>query len=277
MTARKFILTLLTLTLLVFVTGIVTAFAQGTAFTYQGRLNDGPNPANGSFDLTFTVYDGTGSGANVVGPILTNSALAVSNGLFTTALDFGAGVFPGSARWLEIGVRTNGGGAFTTLWPRQELTPAPYAITAENVTPGVGLAGTYSSALTLNNPANNISGSFTGDGAGLTNINTATLGGLGAGGFWQLGGNNVSGGQFLGSTNNQPVEIWVNGVRGWRLEPKVNDQNHSGIVNVVGGSPMNYAAPPVYGATISGGGAANYFGAAATNRVLQNFGTVGGG
>jgi hypothetical protein len=25
--------------------------AQGTAFTYQGRLNDGASPANGSYDL----------------------------------------------------------------------------------------------------------------------------------------------------------------------------------------------------------------------------------
>ena len=31
-------------------------FAQGTAFTYQGRLNDGANPANGSYDLTFSVW-----------------------------------------------------------------------------------------------------------------------------------------------------------------------------------------------------------------------------
>src|SRR5438093_7038473 len=30
-----------------------TLFAQGTAFTYQGRLNDGANPASGSYDLRF--------------------------------------------------------------------------------------------------------------------------------------------------------------------------------------------------------------------------------
>ena len=32
----------------------------------------------------------------------------------------------------------------------------------------------------------------------------------------------------------------------------VNDLNHSNIVNVVNGSPVNFVGPGVYGATISG-------------------------
>ena len=31
--------------------------AQGTAFTYQGRLNDGGSPATGNYDLTFALYN----------------------------------------------------------------------------------------------------------------------------------------------------------------------------------------------------------------------------
>ena len=31
------------------------ARAQGTAFTYQGRLNSGTNPATGIYDLRFTI------------------------------------------------------------------------------------------------------------------------------------------------------------------------------------------------------------------------------
>ena len=31
-----------------------TAFAQGTGFSYQGRLNDGGSPATGIYDLRFT-------------------------------------------------------------------------------------------------------------------------------------------------------------------------------------------------------------------------------
>ena len=58
---------------------------------------------------------------------MTNSATAVTNGLFTVALDFDPGVFSGPARWLDIAVRTKGNGTFTTLNLRQALTPSPYA------------------------------------------------------------------------------------------------------------------------------------------------------
>src|SRR5713101_563785 len=102
---------------------LATLFAQDTAFTYQGRLNEGANPATGIYDLRFTIYDSTNNpGAVIAGPLI-NSATTVSNGLFTVMLDFGSGVFTGPGRWLEIAVRTNGGGAFTTLTPRQPLTP----------------------------------------------------------------------------------------------------------------------------------------------------------
>ncbi len=116
--------------------GINQASAQGTAFTYQGRLLNGTNTANGSYDLAFSLYSAVTNGSLIAGP-LTNSATVVSNGLFVATLDFGAGVFTGTNYWLDIAVRTNGGGAFTELTPRQALTPAPYAIYAE----GVGASG----------------------------------------------------------------------------------------------------------------------------------------
>ena len=123
---------------------ISVAVAQGTAFTYQGRLNSGTIPANGSYDLTFALYDAV-SGGTQQGNTVTNSALAVSNGLFTVLLDFGS-QFPGANRWLEIGVCTNGSGTFTTVSPRQQVTSAPYSITAGTVTGPINgasiLAGT---------------------------------------------------------------------------------------------------------------------------------------
>ena len=94
---------------------VMGARAQGTAFTYQGRLNDGANPATGVYDLRFTIYDSTNNPGVVIAGPLTNSATAVSNGLFTVTLDFGPGVFNGAAYWLEVGVRTNTGGTFTAL------------------------------------------------------------------------------------------------------------------------------------------------------------------
>ncbi|MCU0785946.1 MAG: hypothetical protein MUF81_18250, partial [Verrucomicrobia bacterium] len=110
---------------------IVTAAPLGSTFTYQGKLVATGQPANGSYDLKFTLYD-DGSVGNVVGASLTNAATGVTNGLFTVAMDFGSGVFDGDPRWLEIGVRTNGGSVFTTLSPRQALSAVPYAIYAPN-------------------------------------------------------------------------------------------------------------------------------------------------
>jgi len=253
-----------------------SAFAQGTVFTYQGRLTAGTNPANGRYDLTFGLFSVV-SGAGQVGTTETNSAVAVSNGLFTVALDFGAN-FPGANRWLEIGARTNGNGAFTILSPRQRLTATPYAITASRLggaLPSAQLSGTYSSAVTLNNAGN----SFTGNGTGLTNVNAATLGGLNSTNFWKIAGNSstTADTHYLGTTDNQPLELKVNGMRALRLEPTANDASFTNIVNVVGGSSVNFVPAGVVGATIGGGGAGKYRGLSYTNKVTADFGTVGGG
>lgn len=113
-----------------FVMGLQTgAHAQeDTIFTYQGRLNDGAGPANGAYDLKFSIYDSTNQpGVLIAGP-LTNFTVSVTNGLFTVPLDFGVEPFDGSDRWLEIAVRTNGAGSFTALTTRQQFTLTPYAI-----------------------------------------------------------------------------------------------------------------------------------------------------
>ncbi|HLX68943.1 MAG TPA: hypothetical protein VKV04_04870 [Verrucomicrobiae bacterium] len=108
------------------------AFAQGTAFMYQGSLNDSGHPATGSYDLTFTLYDSLNPPGDILGETVTNLGTSISNGLFNATLDFGS-VFDGSGRWLEIGVRTNGGTNFVILNPRQPVLPVPYAIYAGNV------------------------------------------------------------------------------------------------------------------------------------------------
>ena len=142
--------------LLLCCTRLVTAAAPlGAAFTYQGRLAEGNNSANGSYDLKFMLYDAASGGSAVAGP-RTNNEVGVSNGLFTVTVDFGA-VFDGNARWLEIGVRTNGGGAFATLAPRQPLTPSPYALYA----PSAGTAATATTAASANSvAATNITGTL---------------------------------------------------------------------------------------------------------------------
>ncbi|MCC7290774.1 MAG: hypothetical protein IT449_01790 [Phycisphaerales bacterium] len=109
------------------------AFAQApvdNAFSYQGKLTDNGGAANGLYDFEFSLFDALVAG-NQVGATLTATGVNVVDGLFTSELDFGA-VYNGTALWLNIGVRPNGGGAFTALTPRQSLTAAPFASYALN-------------------------------------------------------------------------------------------------------------------------------------------------
>ncbi|MCP4711386.1 MAG: hypothetical protein GY869_22430 [Planctomycetes bacterium] len=111
-------------------------FAQGigTAFTYQGKLSDGGNPAQGEFDFKFILYNSLTAGSTV-GNLIPKENLLVTAGMFTVELDFGTGVFDGSQRWLQISVKPSSStGAFSTLDPRQPIHAAPYALYALNTT-----------------------------------------------------------------------------------------------------------------------------------------------
>jgi hypothetical protein len=134
-----------------------TLQAQGTAFTYQGQLQNNGSPASGTYALTFSLFTTNTTGAPIAEPV-TNNAVVITNGLFTVLIDFGPGVFTGTTNWLQIGVATNGVESFTALTPRQELTPAPNAIYAESAN---GLSGKLSaSQLTSIGNTNGGSGNF---------------------------------------------------------------------------------------------------------------------
>lgn len=274
------------------------ALGQGTAFTYQGRLNNNGSPLSGGAEFQPTLWSAESNGTQIAGNFPAQIIVEVTNGLFTLPLDFGTN-FPGADRWLQLEVRT-AIGPFTLLAPRQKLTPTPYAITANNLNGSLPaaqisgflsssqLAGTYTSALTLSNAAN----LFTGSGAGLTSLSASQLtsgtvpnarlaGNIArTNEVWLLSGNTdtKAGIDFLGTADNQPLELKVNNVRAFRLEPTTNTASRSNMVNVIGGSPVNFVAPGVYAATIAGGGTANYGGfGSSPNSVGSDFGTVGGG
>ncbi|MBI3951711.1 MAG: hypothetical protein HY314_14780 [Acidobacteria bacterium] len=102
-----------------------------TAFTYQGQLKDAAGPVNGAYDLQFILYSAQ-TGGEKLGSIDIED-LALSNGLFSVRLDFGQTVLEAKEGWLEIGVRPGGSaGPYTVLFPRQKLTPTPYAIFAQH-------------------------------------------------------------------------------------------------------------------------------------------------
>ncbi len=127
---------------LIFTVGATAAWAQTTAFTYQGKLNNGGVPANGTFEMQFRLLDALAGGAQVGTPF-TDSSVAVVNGIFTTTLDFPeAAAFDGSARWLEIGIRPAGDpNPFTILSPRQPINSTPYAIRSANAANATQLGG----------------------------------------------------------------------------------------------------------------------------------------
>ncbi len=97
-----------------------------TTFTYQGRLMDGGQPATGSFNCDFALWDALSAG-NQIGSTIALSPVPVSAGLFTVQLDFGAAAFNNSPRWLEIAVNS------VVLSPRQPITRTPYALQTRGV------------------------------------------------------------------------------------------------------------------------------------------------
>lgn len=101
----------------------------GNYFTYQGRLNDNGQPANGSYDIRSSIYN-----AAAVGTLLAEDVdldVPVENGLFQIVISAPASTFnTGGTRWLQIEVSPAGTGNWTKLLPRQEIRPVPQAIYA---------------------------------------------------------------------------------------------------------------------------------------------------
>jgi Chaperone of endosialidase len=107
--------------------------AVPTTFTYQGKLTDGGQPANGTYDLRFRLYTAA-TGGTSLGSDNCRDNVQVADGLVTASLDFGDVFASGQDRWLEVAVRADAtvgncsGGTYTTLTPRQELTGAPTSV-----------------------------------------------------------------------------------------------------------------------------------------------------
>lgn len=100
--------------------------AQDTSFTYQGELRQSGQPAQGNFNMIFSLWDAPVAGG-MFGAAINLPGVNVNNGLFTVQLDFGAAAFDNGERWLQIAV--NG----VLLMPRQPITRAPYAIQTRGI------------------------------------------------------------------------------------------------------------------------------------------------
>jgi hypothetical protein len=175
----------------------LAAGAQTSTFTYQGQLTSGTSAVTGLYDLRFTLYDTFNGNTNLLDGPVTNAPVAVTNGLFVTAISFSNSVadFNGGARALAIGVRPYGNtGAYVALSPYQTITSTPYAIQSLNA---MGLseplaATNISGAIPVSDLSSNVAllntnqvfagavtaTNFYGSGSGLTNIPTTSLAGI---------------------------------------------------------------------------------------------------
>lgn len=107
--------------------------AQTSSFTYQGRLTESAAPANGTYEMQFSLWTAANGGTQV-GTTILNNNVNVAGGVFTVDLDFATGPFnTGADRFLEIAVRkpTDPPG-YTTLTPRQQLATVPFAIRSQS-------------------------------------------------------------------------------------------------------------------------------------------------
>jgi trimeric autotransporter adhesin len=263
-----------TLIAIAMLAGLHQAAAQGTAFTYQGRLQAGGQPANGLYDFTFQVFDAMSAG-NSQGGIVNTNGVGVTNGLFMVILDFG-NQFNGAAPWLQISVSTNLANNFFTLAPRQQITPVPYAITAGNV---VGLQIQPNTADGAPNVIGGASVNFVAPGAV-----GATIGGGGASDFSGSFFPNGVAANFdviCGGVDNQIQNGAVSSIIGGGFNNQIqtnadhstigggqgNQVQNSAFQSVIGGGANNQIQPNASYSMI-GGGQANQIQATASSSVI---------
>jgi hypothetical protein len=196
-----------------------TVMAENNTFTYQGKLIDECCPANGYYDMRFKLVQGPSGSAVVSGtPVMTQPAVFVTNGIFTVNLNFGTGsqVFDGTARWLEIEVRTNNApSGFVTLSPRTELSRAHEAVFAQKAAsvlngavtaPSIASGQVVKSLNGLKDAVSLVAGANVTLTPSGNSIEIASTGGSSG---WRLGGNagTSPGIDFLGTTDGRAMEV----------------------------------------------------------------------
>ncbi|MBN8597585.1 MAG: hypothetical protein J0L78_07925 [Planctomycetes bacterium] len=239
--------------------------ALGTSFTYQGQLKDGGVVVNDIVSITLQLFDANTDGAQV-GPTQNFAGVAVLNGTFTVQPDFGAGVFAGSRRWVQVTV--NG----EILAPRQEITPTPYALYAMNPGPQgpagpQGPSGVITTVSSNAGVGSNLSASNNGVWAFAGSVPTITVGagqtlhvqataaiGIAAGGTAKAMDYNV-GFRASGSTS-APTELAINSYLTVKLLPGLRlpftaSYSRSGL------APGNYQVGLIVRAPGTDGGAFN--------------------
>ncbi len=231
-------------------------------------IGDSFNTAPGNPNETNVMRLGTTQTQTFIAGVINGNGGGLTN-ITTTATNLPAGVVTNNSSGVVLSGTFSGNGAGMTNLSAANVSSGALADTRLSTNVALlNASQAFTGQNVMTNAGNLFNGAFTGNGAGLTNLNATTLGGSNSSGFWQSGGNagTAAGVNFVGTTDNQPLELKVNGVRALRLEPNPN------APNVIGGSAANEVTNGNYGAVIAGGGSSFY-----PNRVGAIFGTVVGG
>jgi trimeric autotransporter adhesin len=280
----------------VFQLGIcLLATAQGTQFTYQGKVTDNGTNFSGSGLFKFALVTSTNlsqlatATANLTGTFVTSYTVTYGGSGYVSppAVTVTGGGGSGATAHAQVsggavtGVVADAAGSGYTSAPTVTIArpPPSIAYTTFWSNDGTSVNGSEPSAAV---PVFVNAGLFTvvlGDSA-LANM-TAITPAVFAQPNLQLRiwfSDGVNGSAVLDPPQNlTPVPYAIlaeaaNSVPGLSVV-----QNTNGAPDVIGGSPGNFIPSTVLGGTIAGGGLTNQFGNALTNVVTSDFGTVGGG
>ena len=115
----------------------VSAMSVTDSISYQGRLADSSgSPLTGTYKMGFKLYDISTGGMALA---TDKHNVEVTDGLFSTGIDFDRSYFDGRALWLGVTV-----GKDDEMTPRQEFRPVPYAL---SLVPGAEIIGSAPVAL----------------------------------------------------------------------------------------------------------------------------------
>jgi hypothetical protein len=264
-----------------------TGVAAG--FTYQGQLKAAGEPFTGVCAFQFGLFNAV-SGGQQVGATQTVNGVTVTEGLFTVTLNqtnqFSSTAFNGQARWLKIDVKCGADAGFTTLSPRQPLTPAPYALSLPGMrvepnaeSPNI-IGGHISNTVTSGVVGATISGGgeWVGD-TDFTNKVTDMYGAIG-------GGRNNRAGDSSGTFIDAPFATVGGGASNFASGSEATiaggaKNDASGFAATVGGGEVNEAVGEA--ATVSGGfdnhalGYAAVVGGGRANHANGAYSTIPGG
>ena len=241
---------------------ISTLYATGAnTITYQGAVTtyDGNIIANGDYTIRFSLWNMEIGGVEAENLKWSEiqTAVKIMKGQFSVELgkitSFPEDLFKENEKlWVEVAIDIDGSG-FKVIGERESLSATPYAFVSDE-----SYSADYATKAGFAEEARSL------EGYSLKDILASKEADL----YWNLLGNagTTPGTNFLGTTDNQALEIKVNNKRSIRIEPTTKASN------IIGGHIVNTVTASVYGATIGGGGNAGWI-----NTVTDNYGTIGGG